>query len=60
MTKWVEWYEPWYDNLDVIVRSPVEDVIKHQRSREIRYKDDQTALDDFLVIHWATIKEYND
>ncbi len=61
--RWVEWVEPHgHDDhslyLPTVIRATVADVIEFQRSREPRYETDDMALDDFLVVHWATIKEY--
>ena len=65
MSKWVEWSEPWYDGVAELRCSVrVEDVIRHQLSKEPRYltlnDPEEVALTDFLVVHWAVIKEYDD
>jgi len=52
----IEWIEP-FDaeaKYTLICRMTEEDIIKYQREREPRYTSDQQALDDFMVIHWAT------
>ena len=60
--KMVEWIEPFSNDLiDVVVtmRVKVVDAIRIQRhyaevTHGFLYLDDQTALDDFMTIHWGT------
>lgn len=59
MAEYIEWIEPFSDgNEPVICRMRVEDVASVQRRREPRYVSDEQAIDDFVVTHWATRKEY--
>ena len=62
MTKYVEWCEPFDSEAQVnlICRVRVDEISKWQRSRDDRYTSDQQALDDFLVVHWGQIKDYED
>lgn len=65
MTQIVEWQEPWYapDEAPVHVTClcSIEHAINHAKNiaatRGFQYPSDQMALEDFLTVHWATIKE---
>ena len=63
----IEWNEP-YDSeckYNLICRMTVEEVIDYQMNREdlkekgFKYKNEQQALDDFMVIHWAYFVDEN-
>lgn len=60
MARWVEWIEP-LDGTDRlrVCRTPVEDAVAHMKEKH-PYTDDAIALEDFMVIHWGYIKEYED
>jgi hypothetical protein len=65
MTKYVEWNEPFCfkesgpRTLNVVQRMLVSDVIEwqHWHGKQLgkNYKSDEDALDDFVVVHWATV-----
>jgi hypothetical protein len=62
--KRVEWVEPYDNNHPSIVLTcslSVEDAIKAQKNsaafKEYVYESDERALEDFVTIHWAQIKE---
>lgn len=58
--QWVEWEEP-FDNTGhiLVLRVPVEAAIITARataaSRGYIYENDEQALEDFMVVHWATL-----
>lgn len=66
MEKMIEYSEPWptgprvEDWVEVTIRMTEESAVKLQRWSELKrnpanvYPDDESALDDFKVIHWAT------
>lgn len=59
MTRFVEWTEPFSADgkAAVICRMTIDDVIHFQMTRaDFRYHDPQRALDDFVTVHWADIK----
>lgn len=59
MTRIVEWTEPYFGDgkTAVICRMTVDDVIHFQMARiDCVYTDPQRALDDFVTVHWAEIK----
>jgi hypothetical protein len=59
--KYIEWLEPYdKEGTPVICRMKYEDVAKVQRAKDKRYVSDEQAVDDFIVIHWAQIKEYRE
>lgn len=66
MTKYAEWGEPWPiaqgKDVDVVLRMTVTDAIRYQRSKDERYVDlsDDQVLSDFIAVHWAVIKEYEE
>lgn len=58
-TRFVEWSEPFSKDgkAAVVCRMSVDDVIHFQMTREdFRYPDPHSAFDDFVTVHWATIK----
>jgi hypothetical protein len=63
MTRWVEWSEPWpihgtTKSVEEVRRMRWADVARVQRAREPRYVSDETAVEDFIAIHWAKVVEY--
>ena len=57
--KWVNWVEPFGPNNEpVYMRAQADTIIKKMKGDfpSRNYTDDM-ALDDFVVIHWATITE---
>jgi hypothetical protein len=68
VTKYVEWCDPWdmECKYNVVMRMKVEDVIAWQKEDAKNryhkyfkgYETDEDALQDFMVVHWAEIKEY--
>jgi hypothetical protein len=67
MTKYVEWVEPHYGPeelpVDVFLRCTIAHAINFARNTAEKlghsYASDEDALDDFIVTHWAEIKEYD-
>ena len=61
MTRWVEWVEPFIDSDPVYSRISTETAIKAQKTSAktigFEYKTDRDALDDFVICHWASIRE---
>lgn len=56
LEQYVEWVEPLdQSSVPVTLRAKASDVIASQRKREPRYTSDQQALDDFIVVNWATL-----
>jgi len=58
--RWVEWIEPFGpDNEPVYCRVPETTAVATQKksaamsSSKFIYPNDETALDDFMVVHWA-------
>lgn len=65
MTVWIEWVEQFGPNDEpVYMKASREAVIAHQKVVGKRmgkpYPDDESALDDFIVVHWASIREEAD
>jgi hypothetical protein len=66
MTKYVEWDDPWQygegpkDWVNCHYKMLWEDVVRWRRSVEPRYTSDEQAVEDFLVIYWASVTEYAD
>lgn len=66
MTKWVEWNDPhWTDKppyWNTVRRSLPEDVVSGYRRWNPIYEElpDQTVLEDFMTVHWAWFKEYQE
>jgi hypothetical protein len=68
MTKYVEWEDPWYSPGELPVhvtnRMTVEHTINLQKNKAAKgghtYDTDEQALDDFLVVYWASIVEIPD
>lgn len=68
MVKYVEWVEPRYSHnelpVHVILRCTPEHAANYakntckQLGRTNIYVNDEEALEDFMVIHWAEFKEY--
>lgn len=56
MTVWIDWIEPFDSEAKYTLycRLSEQDVIRFQREREPRYTSDEQAVEDFMVIHWAT------
>jgi hypothetical protein len=62
MAKYVEYEEPAYDRDGIVInqtiRLKVEDAARlMQLTYPGTYETDEEALDDFIVVHWATIKD---
>lgn len=59
---YVEWVEPYVDSDVVVMRIEVGTAIKQARKvaalRGYTYPNDKAALDDFIVVNWAYLKEY--
>ena len=53
----VEWIEPWPPDVTVTLRMSYEDTAKSQHFRAKKdghfYDNDQQAVEDFMVVHWA-------
>jgi hypothetical protein len=63
--RWVEWVEPFGPNSEpVYCRVTEATAIAHAKEvgkrAKYEYKDDQHALDDFITVHWASVKEENE
>ena len=62
MARWVEWIEPFGPNNEPVYMSVpattaiavMQDVAKRRGGM---YSSDEAALEDFIVVNWATIKE---
>ena len=61
MARYVVYSQPWAEipgrTLSEEVWVLADDVIAWKRHREPRYESDEQALDDFLIVHWAEIRE---
>jgi hypothetical protein len=59
MAKWIEWVEPFIDSEPVFCRVSPETAILAQKksaantTKKFVYSNDQDALDDFIICHWA-------
>lgn len=52
---YLEWVEPMDDGgTPMICRALKSDIAKVQRKREPRYENDEQAIEDFRVVHWAS------
>lgn len=60
---YVEWLEPYVDSDPVIMRVTVSTAIKQaKRVAQLRgytYPNDKAALDDFVAVNWASLKDYD-
>lgn len=58
---WIEWVEPFEDNDPVYMRVSRETAIKRQvrlgKTLGKPYLSEKDALDDFIVVNWASIRE---
>lgn len=62
MAKYVEYDEPAYDRDGIVInqtiRMTAEDAAKLMRLLNPgRYASNEEALDDFVAVHWATVKD---
>lgn len=64
MSKWIEWVEPFSpSNEPVYCRVTPEVAIEcakasaKQAKPDFVYASDQEALDDFIIVHWANVRE---
>ena len=58
MTTWVEWVEPFGDSSDpVYMRVSKETAIAHIKRVYPPNTNDKKALDEFILVHWATLRE---
>lgn len=62
--RWVEWIEPFGPNNEpVYLRVPESTAIASAKHRwgshptRPGYSSDQDALDDFMIVHWATFRK---
>lgn len=65
MTQIVEWIEPWYGPGELPVHVTLTCSLEHARNatrnaHPEKVISDEAALEDFLTIHWATIKDIPD
>jgi hypothetical protein len=63
MSKYVQWVEPYGDGDEALwMMMSIADVVSVRREEEPRYtsdgKSDQQVIDDFCVIHWGTVVEW--
>jgi hypothetical protein len=56
--RWIEWIEPYGPNSEPLYcRLPASTAIavaKDRYAKAVPYKDDEDALCDFMVVHWAS------
>jgi hypothetical protein len=57
----IEWVDPLYDGAEPCFHHAyARDIAATRRRAEPRYESDEAALEDFLIVHWATIPDrYN-
>ena len=59
--RWIEWVEPYGPNSEPLyLRLPASTAIavaKNQWGAKSPYKDDEDALNDFMIVHWATFTD---
>jgi hypothetical protein len=55
--KWVEWIEPFGPNSEPVYLSCPATTAVAVMMQAHPYESDQEALDDFIVVHWATVTE---
>jgi hypothetical protein len=54
----VEWVDPLYDGVEPCYhQAHARDIAATRRRQEPRYESDEVALEDFMVVHWATIPD---
>lgn len=54
----IEWVDPLYDGSEPCYHTAhARDIAATRRRQEPRYESDEVALEDFMVIHWATIPD---
>lgn len=54
----IEWVEPLSDGAEPCYQQAhARDIAATRRRHEPRYESDEAALEDFMVIHWATIPD---
>lgn len=54
----VEWVDPLYDGAEACYhQAHARDIAATRRRQEPRYESDEVALEDFMVVHWATIPD---
>jgi len=59
MAKFIEWIEPYDDNVPVICRMALKHVLMVQIKKNPLYGSfPYKAIEDFLVVNWGWVKEY--
>jgi hypothetical protein len=54
----IEWVDPLGDGSEPCYhQASARDIAATRRRQEPRYESDEVALEDFMVIHWATIPD---
>lgn len=54
----IEWVEPLGDGAEpCFQQAHARDIAATRRRHEPRYESDEAALEDFMVVHWATIPD---
>jgi hypothetical protein len=54
----IEWVDPLGDGAEPCFhQAHARDIAATRRRQEPRYESDEVALDDFMVVHWATIPD---
>jgi len=54
----IEWVDPLSDGSEPCYhQAHARDIAATRRRHEPRYESDEAALEDFLVVHWATIPD---
>ncbi len=54
----IEWVDPLGDGAEACYhQAHARDIAATRRRQEPRYESDEAALEDFMVIHWATIPD---
>ena len=57
--KYVEWIEPYTNSVPIICRMELKHVLKVQIDKNQLYGSfPEKAIEDFITIHWGSIKEY--
>jgi hypothetical protein len=54
----IEWVDPLYDGSEPCFhQAHARDIAATRRRQEPRYESDEVALEDFMIVHWATIPD---
>lgn len=54
----IEWIDPLYDGSETCYhQAHARDIAATRRRQEPRYESDVDALEDFMIVHWATIPD---